>query len=765
MSRNRYALVETLESRTLLSVAEPNNTFGSAVELSLLKAGQNYSDTVSSTDSVDYFHFQVAASNTEFHARLRNIGGDGHAYVLLFQDKNGNGQFDDASERIATSGLEAGTTTENMTMFGLETGNAYYVGVFHGSGTSADYALRLQVDSVGENYATARDLGDGRFAQSFLEQVGADTTNGYNDPRDVYKVNLAHDGHGGGNEILYVQITPADGATWLGAGPTLRYVTDDNGNGIVDDTGFDSAINTDNFKYLSVGIGNVGDAYLVVEPGTTPFQNYTIDVAVNRAGSDASDALELGSLNGRVAFSDSLWSKSGQWTEQDFYRFEMPAPGQVTFNLNGNADPNMSWSLLDVGGATIASGLSNFVQFQHLDAGSYSVRVDRPANPNVDNYALTLVPDFAGNGPLTGLNLGTLSNMKRVNDFIDSVGVATGDILDYYKFTIGGTKPAPLYVDLTSPADANLSLFKDLDDGVGTLDLIAESKNRYQLDSIATRLAPGKYQIVVTSGAGSGNYTLSLWPGDIDDTTREADRRSVNRRAIGQSINGTIEAADDVDLFSFTARAGQRVGFDLDVRAKRPFDSYIRLFDAMGGALAGGSNNDGAAPGEAASRFSYLRYTFPYDGLFYVGVSSSPNKSYEVRNGTHDVAGRSLGAYVLTLSNIITGTATIGGNVFYDRNGNGRQDSGEAGLAGRTLFLDLDNDGAIDEDEILAITDSRGNFTFDRVPGGAYQVRLVPSSKWTQTTPANKQPFSVALAEGITFNSVRFGVSKRSQPA
>ena len=128
----------------------------------------------------------------------------------------------------------------------------------------------------------------------------------------------------------------------------------------------------------------------------------------------------------------------------------------------------------------------------------------------------------------------------------------------------------------------------------------------------------------------------------MDDTTREADRRSVNRRAIGQSINGTIEAADDVDLFSFTAHAGQRVGFDVDVRAKRPFDSYIRLFDGMGTPLDGGSNNDGAAPGEAASKFSYLRYTFPYDGLFYVGVSSSPNKRYDTLSGRGDVAGKSL---------------------------------------------------------------------------------------------------------------------------
>ena len=443
--------------RTLMSVAEPNNTFATAVDLNLLRGGANYSDVVSSTDNVDYFRFQVYSNNTEFHARLRNTGGDGHAYAILYADKNGNGQFDGSAEQFATSGLEAGTTTENMTAFGLDTGTPFFLAVFRGSGTSASYDLRLQTDSVGGDYATAHDLGDGSVAQSFIDQVGSFGVNGYEDERDVYKVDLTHIAKTGGAETLFMQITPADGATWLGDGPSLRYVTDSNGNGILDEPGFGSARNTTSYKYLSVGIGNVHEAYIVVEPGTTPYQNYKLDVAVNRAGSGTSTALELGSLNGRTQFSDSLWSVASQWQEQDFYHFDMPAAGQMTFNLTGNTDPNDRWSLLDAGGASIASGLAGFLQWQNLNAGSYFVRVDRPANAVIENYTLSLTPDFAGNGPLTGLNLGTLSNMKRVNDFIDPISSGPGDILDYYKFSIGGSKPSPMYMDLTSPADANLA--------------------------------------------------------------------------------------------------------------------------------------------------------------------------------------------------------------------------------------------------------------------------------------------------------------------
>ena len=115
---------------------------------------------------------------------------------------------------------------------------------------------------------------------------------------------------------------------------------------------------------------------------------------------------------------------------------------------------------------------------------------------------------------------------------------------------------------------------------------------------------------------------------------------------------------------------------------------------------------------------------------------------------------------MLTISDIITGNATIAGSVFYDRNGNGHVDSGEAGLAGRTLFLDLDHDGKLDENEILAVTDADGNFSFDEVPGGTYDVRWVPSTGWKQTTPAGDHPFTVTVPEHGGLDTVKFGVKR-----
>ncbi len=89
------------------------------------------------------------------------------------------------------------------------------------------------------------------------------------------------------------------------------------------------------------------------------------------------------------------------------------------------------------------------------------------------------------------------------------------------------------------------------------------------------------------------------------------------------------------------------------------------------------------------------------------------------------------GAQTLTatdsLTPSITGTlagisvqAEITGTVYLDSNANGVQDAGEAGLAGRVLFLDLAGTGVFAAGDPTATTDANGHFTFTgEAPGSA----------------------------------------------
>ena len=98
-------------------------------------------------------------------------------------------------------------------------------------------------------------------------------------------------------------------------------------------------------------------------------------------------------------------------------------------------------------------------------------------------------------------------------------------------------------------------------------------------------------------------------------------------------------------------------------------------------------------------------------------------------------------------------SAQISGRVFADLNGDGVQDDGEAGLAGRTVFLDLFHDGTVDPGDPTAITNANGDFAFANLAAGTYTVDQVLPSGWAQSTAA---PAAVTVG-GVDAAGVDFG--------
>jgi hypothetical protein len=88
--------------------------------------------------------------------------------------------------------------------------------------------------------------------------------------------------------------------------------------------------------------------------------------------------------------------------------------------------------------------------------------------------------------------------------------------------------------------------------------------------------------------------------------------------------------------------------------------------------------------------------------------------------------------------------ASVNGVVFNDRNGNGTRDSGEEGLAGFQVFVDLGGDGVRDADEPVATTSFTASFSFANVLGGAYQVIALDQDLWDEPAGA-----PVAIPPGV----------------
>ncbi|MCP4449737.1 MAG: trypsin-like serine protease [Myxococcales bacterium] len=68
---------------------------------------------------------------------------------------------------------------------------------------------------------------------------------------------------------------------------------------------------------------------------------------------------------------------------------------------------------------------------------------------------------------------------------------------------------------------------------------------------------------------------------------------------------------------------------------------------------------------------------------------------------------------------------SVRGRVFDDLNRDGHFDLDETGIAGITVYLDLDEDGSLDEGEPAARTDQSGNYGLTDLAKGSYQVRQV----------------------------------------
>jgi len=79
--------------------------------------------------------------------------------------------------------------------------------------------------------------------------------------------------------------------------------------------------------------------------------------------------------------------------------------------------------------------------------------------------------------------------------------------------------------------------------------------------------------------------------------------------------------------------------------------------------------------------------------------------------------------------------ATIAGSIFDDANHNGARDPGEGGLAGITVFLDLNGDGRLDAADPTTRTDAGGTYTFTGLPPGTYTIRQVVPSGYAATAP------------------------------
>ncbi|HEV8062257.1 MAG TPA: SBBP repeat-containing protein [Gemmataceae bacterium] len=102
-----------------------------------------------------------------------------------------------------------------------------------------------------------------------------------------------------------------------------------------------------------------------------------------------------------------------------------------------------------------------------------------------------------------------------------------------------------------------------------------------------------------------------------------------------------------------------------------------------------------------------------------------------------------------------TSTVKISGVVFFDHDSSGVLNAGDTGLAGRTVFLDLNNSGQLEPGDPSTVTAADGSFQFTGLAPGAYTVREeITSDNVALTSPASEVVTATGDVTGINFGNV-----------
>ena len=362
----------------------------------------------------------------------------------------------------------------------------------------------------------------------------------------------------------------------------------------------------------------------------------------------------------------------------DMYRFNAAARRPVALDLD--VPSGLPWGsmlrVFDAEGAVVplrtessapdeTSGTESYLEFLPAVSGTYYVGVSSAANSQYD--PLTGENDYRESGP-KGLYVLRLAELPTDPD--DQLDEAAG-------MTVGSTRRGsidrPTDVDMYRVvAAAGQTLGFDIDRPSGSaldsyLIVLAENTSWHSDDDAAPGESLGLDSYIEVFFETAGTYYVGISGADKDDArggnrsydpatgtydrpgstgdyaltvtnvTPPPDPDDQIAEAValvpGVTFHGELTARD-VDMFRFSARAGERREIASN---EDSVDLWFRLFGADGTELF------------STDYDSDLRnLVIPADGTYYLGVSSYDNQSYDPLTGAGDVAG-SMGSYSLTL--------------------------------------------------------------------------------------------------------------------
>lgn len=261
---------------------------------------------------------------------------------------------------------------------------------------------------------------------------------------------------------------------------------------------------------------------------------------------------------------------------------------------------------------------------------------------------------------------------------------------------------------------------------------------------------------VLDATFGSGGKVLADLPGTFDegrDVALQADGKIV---VVGSTE--TLSGGADFAVLRYLATGAPDLGFDGDGMAITDFgasnDAHGVAIQADGTILVAGHGPTGAIArhgpdGTLLPASSYSGATegkdvaIGGDGRVFIVAQPSGNSIVEARFRSTDLTAKAN----LSVTDDEAG-ASIRGTLWDDLDGDATRDPGEPALAGRTVYLDQDQDRVLDAGERSTTSAADGTYAFTGLATGmTYYVTQVLPTNWRQTAPAASAWRAFALAE------------------
>jgi hypothetical protein len=555
--------------------------------------------------------------------------------------------------------------------------------------------------------------------------------------------------------LLSVTFEPQQ-TTTVGTMPATVAVADLNGDGHVDAIVPNQSDNT-----VGVLLGNGNGTFQAQQ--TYPVGAHPNGVAVGDLNGDGRPDLVVVNYNAGTV-SVLLGNGTGTFQAQQTYTVGTKPTAVVVAALgNGHDDIVVTNSGDNTVGVLLGNGDGTFGAQQVYAVGSDPTCV---AVANLGNgHPDLIVTNFGGKtvGVLPGNGDGTFGSQVTYATGSEPYGVAVADLGNGHPDVVVANFGSNTISVLLGNGDGTLGAQQT--DAVGkepTRLAIADLGNG-QPDVVVTNFGDQTLSLLRGSGNGAFQPQLTLATGNGPDDVSVADLGNghpdlVLANYYDDDIGVLLGNGGDLVAFAQSpaaATAGQPlspVTVEITnaagtVQANDTSAVTLSIASGPGGAVLGGTATVAAVGGVAT--FSDL--TLSTAGTYTLTAADTTDAA-AVTSATFTIA-----------PPVVDGTVT--GTLFNDVDGNGTRSDSEAGLAGQTVYVDVDHSGTLTAGDLSAVTGSDGTYSIASVPAGTYTVRQVVPTGYTQTAPAGGGGWSVTVAAGSTTTVPPFGDDPTVLPA